>query len=249
MPGKWIFSTWLRRLLLLVLVFPQTVHLLAPGPPSGNLTMYSYSALSPARDIQSRPSSKSLFSLERQIGTMAICYMVVQQILCWESFQTILACVSEQSRKVNIFDMLPQVGFVSTDFPTNCAFECLLPSFQVADNVSVKLLVATCNQQSSATVHFYYGILKRACSGSFWLRIFHCNICTGRWKCPESECSQHAFSSWFYDHWFSHKLCTWMPLAQLLDGWLCNRKAACLHLELAIVDFCEFLKYAGSTGF
>jgi len=65
--------------------------------------------------------------------------------------------------------MLSQVGFVSTDFSTNGAFECLLPGFQVADYIIVKLLVATCNQQSSATVHFYYGFLKRACSRSFWL--------------------------------------------------------------------------------
>ena len=43
--------------------------------------------------------------------------------------------------------MLPQVGFVSTDFSTNGAFECLLPSFQVADYIIVKLLV-TCTEFS-----------------------------------------------------------------------------------------------------
>ena len=85
---------------------------------------------------------------EHHIGTMAICNMVVQQILCWESFRTILACVSEQSRKVHILNMLPQVGFVSTDFSTNGAFECLLPSFQVADYIIVKLLVITCTEFS-----------------------------------------------------------------------------------------------------
>ena len=102
---------------------------------------------------------------------MAIGNMVVQKILCWERFRTILACVSKQSRKVNILNMLSKVGFVSTDFSTNGAFECLLSSFQVtADYIIVKLLVsATCKQQSSATVHFYYGFSKRACSGSFWL--------------------------------------------------------------------------------
>ena len=70
---------------------------------------------------------------------------------------------------MHALNMLSQVGFVSTDFSTNGAFECLLPSFQVADYIIVKLLVITCNQQSSATVYFYCGSLKRACSGSFSL--------------------------------------------------------------------------------
>ena len=46
---------------------------------------------------------------------------------------------------MHALNMLSQVGFVSTDFSTNGAFECLLPGFQVADYVIIKLLVSTWN--------------------------------------------------------------------------------------------------------
>merc|ERR1719391_739357 len=87
---------------------------------------------------------------------MAIGNMVVQKILCWERFRTILACVSKQSRKVNILNMLSKVGFVSTDFSTNGAFECLLSSFQVtADYIIVKLLVSA----TFVSISIYQGAL------------------------------------------------------------------------------------------
>jgi len=97
---------------------------------------------------------------------MAICNMMVQQVLGRECLWTILARVDEQSRKVNILNVLPQIGLVGTDFSTEGAFECLLSIFQVADNIIVKSLVATCKRQNSSTAHFYYVSLIRACSRS-----------------------------------------------------------------------------------
>ena len=110
--------------------------------------------------------------------------MMVQQIFCWECFCTILAYVGKQSRKVNILNMLSKVGFVSTNFSTNGAYEYLLPSFQVtADYIMVKLLVsATCKQQSSATVHFCCGFLKRAVLGCKYFTTIFALLAEGAWN-------------------------------------------------------------------
>ena len=96
---------------------------------------------------------------------MAICNMVVQQVLGRECLWTILARVDEQSRKVNIFNVLPQIGLVGTDFSTEGAFECLLSIFQVADNIIVKSLVATSGvnkkpKKFKTVWHGVRGILK-----------------------------------------------------------------------------------------
>merc|ERR1719234_266873 len=67
----------------------------------------------------------------------------VQEVSCCKYFTAIFARVRESARKVDVLNMFSQVGFVITDFPTNNALECLWPSFWMADNVIVKLLVST----------------------------------------------------------------------------------------------------------
>ena len=92
--------------------------------------------------------------------------MFIQLVSDVKCLVAIFAVVGERARKVNILNVLPQIGLVGTDFSTKGAFECLLSIFQVADNIIVKSLVATCKRQNSSTAHFYYGSLIRACSRS-----------------------------------------------------------------------------------
>lgn len=71
--------------------------------------------------------------------------MHVQEVPSCKYFTAIFARVGESARKVNVLNMLPQVSFVITDLPANYTLECLWPSFWMADNVIVKLLVRTWN--------------------------------------------------------------------------------------------------------
>ena len=86
--------------------------------------------------------------------------MHVQEVSGCKYFTAIFALVGESARKVDVLNMLSQVGFMITDFPTNYALECLWPCFWMADYVIVKLLVSTWIR---AIVDFY-AFLK--CAGS-----------------------------------------------------------------------------------
>ena len=77
---------------------------------------------------------------------MGVSHMVVQVVLSGESLRTIFACIGKGSREVNIFNMLSQIGFVVTDFPTNCTFVSLGTSFRMFDYVIIQLPVPTCKQ-------------------------------------------------------------------------------------------------------
>ena len=148
---------------------PHMVHLWALGPPSGYLTMYSYSCLSPPA---SRNNEKLLYSfvywqvsINVHSQSLVSFDVHIQQIFGRVGLLTVFANITKYSREVNTFNMLPHIKSVCSNFTTKRAFVTLRSCFRGLDNIVIQLLVTSCKQDTceiKTLVYICYRCIKPA---------------------------------------------------------------------------------------
>jgi hypothetical protein len=84
-----------------------------------------------------------------RIKFMTSTYVMIQLVTTGKFLGAIFAVVAKGTIEVDIFNMLPKIAPVSTDFSTKGAFVNLVPDLRRLDNVFIQLLVASCKHQQS----------------------------------------------------------------------------------------------------
>ena len=165
--------------------------------------------------------------------------MLVQQVPSCKGLLAILALMGKWSRKMDIFNMHPQVASGRTSFATHGTTMSKWTSFGVGDYILIELSVRTtckdtigsitcCKHQESfcLSTHAWYG-----CSTWFWYQRPPGSFCRDNWMCQENACSLHASLNCLCHCQVCHIQCICELLGRPQDAWQCIHTAACPLLK------------------